>query len=75
MDPQATWTALLHALLGREWPAAQVAAEALVEWLQRGGFSPRIVAELPPEHPLHRTFVLTVCEEVLQVTDVIDANG
>ncbi len=44
MDPQATWKMLLEARDNRDWPAAQEAAQTLLEWLDRGGFPPRIVS-------------------------------
>jgi len=74
MDPQAAWTNILDALAEGDWPAAHQAAEALAEWLRRGGFPPRIVTELPPDHPLHRTFALTVCDEVLHATEQFDGS-
>ncbi|REJ87836.1 MAG: hypothetical protein DWQ34_24660 [Planctomycetota bacterium] len=69
MDPHATWTELLQSLIDDDWPVACDAAETLAEWLRRGGFPPQVVTHYPPEHPLHRRFVLTVCEQVLQETD------
>ncbi len=69
MDPHATWTEMLQSLIDDDWPAAHEAAEALAEWLRRGGFPPQIVTHYPPEHPLHRRFAQAVCEQVLQATD------
>ncbi|REJ90680.1 MAG: hypothetical protein DWQ35_15885 [Planctomycetota bacterium] len=66
MDPNATWTELLQALIDDDWPAAYDAAEALAEWLRRGGFPPQIVTRFPPEDPLHRRFALAVCARILQ---------
>ncbi|MBX3436988.1 MAG: hypothetical protein KF861_05825 [Planctomycetaceae bacterium] len=75
MDPQATWTELLEALIEDDWPAAAEAAEALAEWLDRGGFAPRITTALPPEHPLHRAFARVLCEQVLRAPGDADAAG
>lgn len=69
MDPNATWSELLQALIEDDWPAALEAAETLAEWLRRGGFAPQIVTHFPPEHPLQREFAEAVCEHVLQAPD------
>ena len=73
MEPCATWTELLQALIDDDWPAALEAAETLAEWLRKGGFPPQIVTQFPPEHPLHRQFAQTVCNQVLQATGDADA--
>ena len=73
MDPHATWTELLQALLDDDWPAALDAAETLAGWLRRGGFPPQIVTHFPPEHSLHRRFAQIVCEQVLQASGGFDA--
>lgn len=68
MDPTATWTLLLQALIDDDWEAAVLAAETLQEWLQRGGFAPLVASRFPQDHPFHRTLVLTVCNHILQIS-------
>jgi hypothetical protein len=41
MDPNATLAALIDALECNNVPDAQVAFSDLIEWLQKGGFSPK----------------------------------
>ena len=43
MDPQATWTQMLCAVSQREWDEAQEFAEALLEWMRKGGVPPQTV--------------------------------
>jgi hypothetical protein len=41
MDPQATWNALLDAWTQRDWQEVVDLAEALLEWIRKGGFPPK----------------------------------
>lgn len=43
MDPQACWNDLLDSLADRDWDRVEELAEALLTWLDRGGFPPRAV--------------------------------
>ena len=42
MDPQQTWTDLLDALKQNDHDESRELAEALLEWLRRGGFPPTL---------------------------------
>jgi hypothetical protein len=42
MDPQATWTMLIDAYQSQDWEGVEESAEALLGWLARGGFPPRL---------------------------------
>ena len=44
MDPQVTWTQMLCAVSQRDWDAAQEFAEALLEWMRKGGVPPQTVS-------------------------------
>jgi hypothetical protein len=44
MDPQVTWGELLEAYTGQDWPAAEAAATALINWLDSGGFPPQTIS-------------------------------
>lgn len=46
MDPQATWLAMIQALVDDEDELASEYAGALYDWLDRGGFSPRVLPDL-----------------------------
>lgn len=41
MDPDATWDNMLVAYATKQWSDAVDHAEALRDWLERGGFSPQ----------------------------------
>jgi hypothetical protein len=40
MDPQATWEQLQEAYGNADWETARELAQALLAWLDRGGFPP-----------------------------------
>ena len=53
MDPQATWLAMIQALIDEDDELASEYAEALVDWLNRGGFPPEVLPDLgQSEDPL-----------------------
>ncbi len=72
MDPQATWLAMLRALIDGDREEASEHAVALIDWLDRGGFSPKVLPDLgqaanDPESPaykLDRIIVSVVCARV-----------
>ena len=43
MDPQATWNQLLAAYAVGDWDVIEERATDLIDWLNRGGFPPKIV--------------------------------
>lgn len=42
MDPQTAWDELLAAYDDLDWPVVEERATALLQWLDRGGFPPRL---------------------------------
>ena len=42
MDPQETWKLLLDAYQANDWALVEETAEALLTWLAKGGFPPRL---------------------------------
>jgi hypothetical protein len=42
MDPQETWKTLLDAYQRNDWTVVEEMSEALLTWLARGGFPPRL---------------------------------
>ncbi len=46
MDPQATWNELLKAIVDRDCYSASELAESLIDWMEKGGFSPIAIPEL-----------------------------
>ena len=43
MDPQATWDQLLAAYAAGDWDLIEERATDLIEWLDRGGFPPKVL--------------------------------
>jgi hypothetical protein len=49
MDSQATWDQLLVAYAVGDWDGIEEHAGALLSWLDRGGFPPRVLPRDDPE--------------------------
>lgn len=43
MDPQETWSEMLDAFEQKQWELAKELADALYEWLEKGGFPPTTI--------------------------------
>lgn len=43
MNPQATWEQLLSAYAAGDWDVIEERATELIEWLDRGGFPPKVL--------------------------------
>ncbi len=43
MDPQTTWEQLLAAYAASDWDLIEELATALLAWLGRGGFPPKVL--------------------------------
>ena len=46
MDPQATWEEFLGAVAANDLEEAELRAEALLDWLSRGGFPPQVFSRV-----------------------------
>lgn len=44
MDPQAAWDQLLSAYAEGDWDTIEEQATNLIEWLDRGGFPPKVLS-------------------------------
>ena len=70
MDPQVTWENLLDAYADGDWPAAIEHAEALLSWMERGGFPPQTMPpsmngrQFRPE--LERAIAIAACRLALE---------
>ena len=70
MDPQSTWRRLINAYAIRDFETAQVAAEDLQKWLQRGGFPPQILPDpWQMDHSWTRRLALAACRFVSSLRD------
>ena len=45
MDPHQTWTDILDALRRKQWDEAKELADALYEWIRKGGFPPVTIGD------------------------------
>jgi hypothetical protein len=48
MDPQAAWNQMLTAILQKNWEQVSEFAEALLSWMNHGGFPPQTTAVTMP---------------------------
>ncbi len=65
MDPQVTWGRLLTAYTLGDWSEIEEHAEALLAWLDRGGFPPRIVSGTDDLQDFDRTLAYAGCRFAL----------
>ncbi|GAA4469516.1 hypothetical protein [Novipirellula rosea] len=72
MDPQATWESMIAAIVDNDLEAAADLASCLMEWLDRGGFSPTALPQFghvendrtKAVYLINRSIVLHVCAAV-----------
>ena len=65
MDPQATWDDLLSAYAESDWDRVEELADALIRWLECGGFPPRAVTGSDMNQDWDRTIALAGCRFAL----------
>ena len=71
MDPQQTWADMFDALQRKEWDEAKKLADALYEWLRKGGFPPTTVGDASLGQQWHKTIASFTCLAVAnKVEDV-----
>jgi len=61
MDPQATFEELLDAVSDRDWDRMDELSEALLRWMETGGFPPRIVGLATLGCNWHRAIATFIC--------------
>jgi hypothetical protein len=66
MDPNSTWRDLIDSYRQRDWEEASLLAEALLRWLDLGGFPPVTTDALPADDAWHHVVARAVCTFVLQ---------
>ena len=69
MDPQQTWTDMLDALKQNDHQEAKELAEALLDWLRKGGFPPIVVGDESLGADWHRTITAFICRSVVSRTN------
>ncbi|WP_160149440.1 hypothetical protein [Roseiconus lacunae] len=66
MDPDETWRLLGEACSKMDWPAVVEFANALLEWLEKGRFAPRMTNLDDGNHEVSRTAVFAACQYSLE---------
>lgn len=61
MDAEATLRDLLTALEDRDWDRIDELTEALLQWMERGGFPPQALGSPKLGKQWHRTIATFVC--------------
>lgn len=69
MDPQQTWADMLDALKRKEWDDAKELADALYEWLRKGGFPPTTIGDEALGKQWHKTIAHFTCLAVANKVD------
>ena len=67
MDPQAAWNEMLEAVATNDFNEAELRAEALLDWLSRGGFAPQTVSRVLPAE-WDRLICRYLCRKVMLAT-------
>lgn len=76
MDPTATWQLLLDAYADRDWSQIEEAAEALLQWLDRGGFPPQTIPGRQMDAEWNRTIACSACQfALLQVQSAVNGRS
>lgn len=78
MDPSQCWDDMLVAYATKQWQEARGCAEALLEWLERGGFPPQptigtttlsFTTQLDAD--FSRVLCLAACRHILEQTQEV----
>ena len=64
MDPQATWNEMLDAIAESNMLDAELRAEALLDWIDRGGFVPQTLTRVLPDE-WDRLICRYLCRKIL----------
>jgi len=72
MDPQVAWHELLDARARQDELAACSAAEALLGWIERGGFPPQVIPGCEMDRDWNAAIALAACRLVLSSTGTSD---
>ena len=77
MDPQATWNALIEKWQECDWQEVSLLSEALLDWLNKGGFPPETMSDWRMGADWNRTLALAICTFAWErATNVLESpNG
>ncbi len=63
MDPDATWTMLVDTYREEDWPQVVELSDALLSWLDRGGFTPQKLSQSwGIDTPATKVMVVAFCK-------------
>lgn len=66
MDPETAWKEMMEAAAARDWPQAEEFAQALLEWLAKGGFPPRTSPHEGLTREWHVEIAKAVCRSAIK---------
>ena len=66
MDPQAAWDQLLSAYAQGDWDVIEERATELLEWLDRGGFPPKVICNPAVGPEFNSAIVRAACAFALE---------
>ena len=75
MDPQETWLRLLAASVNNDWEEAEELANALLTWLEKGGFPPEVLGPKELGVEFNAALVHAACSFILRRADSVLAEG
>lgn len=61
MDPQATLSELLEAIVDRDWDRVTELSDVLLTWMEHGGFPPEAIGSAKLGKRWHRTIATFIC--------------
>lgn len=71
MDPHQTWADMLSSLKRKQWGDAKELADALYDWIRKGGFPPVTIGDESLGKSWHRTIASFTCLAVANKFDEI----
>jgi hypothetical protein len=61
MDPEATLNDMLDAITDRDWDRVTELSDALLTWMEKGGFPPEAIGSSRLGKRWHRTIATFIC--------------
>ena len=71
MDPHQTWSDMQDALQRKQWDDARELADALYEWIRKGGFPPVTIGDESLGKNWHKTIASFTCLAIANKVDEV----
>lgn len=69
MDPHSTLNDLLDAIVRRDWERVRELSDALLTWMENGGFPPEAIGSSKLGKRWHRTIATFICHAAVSRAD------